>query len=119
MSDRTPEISVEELAVAVQQGKTVVDVREPGEYEAGHVPGAVLIPMGQLPSRVGELEPSDAVYVVCASGNRSASMTDFLTTAGFDAYSVAGGTSGWVRSGREVVTGAAPTLNPDLRGRTP
>jgi rhodanese-related sulfurtransferase len=109
MSDNTPAITVDELAAAVQQGATVVDVREPGEYVDGHVPGAVLMPMGQLPSRVNELDRNDPVYVVCASGNRSASMTDFLTNAGFDAYSVAGGTSGWARSGRDVVTGTSPT----------
>ena len=56
MSDNTSEITVDELAAAVQQGATVVDVREPSEYVRGHVPGAVLMPMGQLPSRVDELD---------------------------------------------------------------
>ncbi len=109
MSDRTPEISLDELTAAVRQGATIVDVREPSEYVGGHVPGAVLMPMSQLPSRVNELDKGAAIYVVCATGNRSASMTDFLTNAGFNAYSVAGGTSGWARSGRDVVTGTAPT----------
>ena len=105
---RTPEINIDQLAGAVTDGAAVIDVREPGEYLAGHVPGAVLIPMGQLPSRTAELDRSAAVYVVCASGNRSAAMTDFLRAAGFDAYSVAGGTSGWSRSGRPVAVGPAP-----------
>lgn len=104
----TPEIAIDQLAVAVSGGATVVDVREPSEYVTGHVPGAVLIPMGQLPGRSAELDRGSPVYVVCASGNRSAAMTDFLRNAGFDAYSVAGGTSGWVRSGRAVVRGSAP-----------
>jgi rhodanese-related sulfurtransferase len=108
MSGSTPEITVDELATALQQGATVVDVRERSEYVDGHVPGAVLIPMGQLPNRVTELEPGSRVYLVCASGNRSAAMTDLLSRRGFDAYSVAGGTSGWARSGRAVVTGTAP-----------
>ena len=108
MSDSTPEITVDELATALAQGAAVVDVRERSEYVDGHVPGAVLMPMGQLPGRVHELDQGSRVYVVCASGNRSAAMTDFLTSAGFDAYSVAGGTSGWARSGRAVVTGPAP-----------
>ena len=88
-------------------GATVVDVREPGEYVAGHVPGATLIPMGQLSSRLGELDKSRPVYLVCASGNRSAAMTDLLRASGYDAYSVAGGTSAWARSGRPVETGAS------------
>jgi rhodanese-related sulfurtransferase len=104
----TPEIDIDRLAEAVRAGAAIVDVREPGEYVAGHVPGAVLIPMGQLPGRVTELDRSAPVYVVCASGNRSATMTGFLRGAGFDAYSVAGGTTGWARSGRPVVGGHAP-----------
>lgn len=104
----TPEIDIDQLAGAVQAGAAIVDVREPGEYVAGHVPGAVLIPMGQLPGRMAELDRNAPVYIVCASGNRSATMTGFLRSAGFDAYSVAGGTSGWARSGRPVVGGYAP-----------
>jgi rhodanese-related sulfurtransferase len=104
----TPEIDIDQLAGAVRGGAAIIDVREPGEYVAGHVPGAVLIPMGQLPRRTAELDRDAPVYVVCASGNRSATMTGFLRSAGFDAYSVAGGTSGWARSGRSVVGGYAP-----------
>ena len=104
----TPEIGIDQLAAAVRDGAAIVDVREPSEYVAGHVPGAVLIPMGQLPGRMAELYHGAPVYVVCASGNRSATMTGFLRNAGFDAYSVAGGTSGWASSGRPVVGGYAP-----------
>lgn len=104
----TPEIGIEHLAAAVRTGATIVDVREPGEYVTGHVPGAVLIPMGQLPGRAAELDRGAPVYVVCASGSRSATMTGLLRRAGFDAYSVAGGTSGWTGSGRPVVRGHAP-----------
>ncbi len=104
----TPEIDVDQLDAAVRTGGAIVDVREPSEYVSGHVPGAVLIPMGQLPGRVEELDRTRPVYVVCASGNRSASMTDFLRAAGFDAYSVAGGTSDWASSGRSVVAGESP-----------
>ena len=106
MSDTTPEIAVDRLAREQAGGATVVDVREPGEYVAGHVPGTTLIPMGQLSSRLAELDRSRPVYLVCASGNRSAAMTDLLRAAGYDAYSVAGGTSAWARSGRPVETGA-------------
>lgn len=102
------EISLEKFASAHADGAAVIDVREPAEYIGGHVPGAVLMPMGQLPSRTGELDRSRPVYVICASGNRSGAMTDYLRQVGFDARSVAGGTSGWVRAGRPVVTGPRP-----------
>jgi rhodanese-related sulfurtransferase len=104
MSDRTPEIDIEAFAAA-RDGGVVVDVREPMEYVAGHVPGALLIPMGQLASRMGELEKDKPVFVICASGNRSLAMTDLLNGNGFDAKSVASGTKGWVRSGRPVEGG--------------
>ena len=103
-----PEIDVDQLSEAVRAGAAIVDVREPSEYVVGHVPGAVLIPMGELPSRLTELDRYAAVYVVCASGNRSRTMTDVLRRAGFEAYSVAGGTGGWIRSRRAVVTGNEP-----------
>jgi len=51
----TPEIDLDRLAGAVRGGATIIDAREPGEYVAGHVPGAMLIPMGQLPGRTAEL----------------------------------------------------------------
>ncbi|MGH3330342.1 MAG: rhodanese-like domain-containing protein, partial [Nocardioidaceae bacterium] len=89
-------------------GAAVVDVREPSEYVAGHVPGARPMPMGQLPSCLHELDKGEPVYVICASGSRSAAMTSFLMQAGYDAYSVADGTGGWVRTGRPVVQGATP-----------
>jgi rhodanese-related sulfurtransferase len=105
MSQNTPEIDIEKLARSGEEGATVIDVREPGEYVAGHIPGATPVPMGHLPSRLGELDRGRPVYVVCASGNRSAAMTDVLVASGFEAYSVAGGTSAWARSGRPVETG--------------
>lgn len=108
MTVLTPEIDVARLTEAVKTAATIVDVREPMEYVVGHVPGAVLIPMGELPGRLAELDKDGPVYVVCATGNRSASMTDFLRRAGYDAYSVAGGTADWSRSGGALVTGYSP-----------
>ena len=105
MSSRTPEIDIDQLE-KIQPGEaTILDVREPREFVAGRVPGAVLVPMSQLGSRLHEVEKDRPVYVICASGNRSAAMTDALIASGYDAYNVAGGTSAWVRSGRPVETG--------------
>jgi rhodanese-related sulfurtransferase len=104
MSRPTPEITLEEFAAAQQDG-TTVDVRERGEYAQGHVPGAVLVPMSQLASRLGELDRSSRIHVICASGNRSKAMTDLLVAQGFDAVSVAGGTQAWIASGRAIGVG--------------
>ncbi len=100
----TPEIDVDQLAVARAVG-VVLDVRERAEFVEGHVPGAVLVPMGQLPAHMGDLERDRNIYVICASGNRSSTMTDLLRDAGFEAVSVAGGTNAWVESGRPVERG--------------
>ena len=61
----------------------IVDVREPAEFEICRIPGAVLIPLGQLPSRVRELDPSQEIVLHCKVGGRSANATAFLKSAGF------------------------------------
>ena len=104
MTRPTPEITLEQFAAAQENG-TTVDVRERGEYAEAHVPGAVLVPMSQLASRLGELDRSTRIHVICASGNRSKAMTDLLVAQGFDAVSVAGGTKAWIASGRAVGVG--------------
>ncbi|NYG55943.1 rhodanese-like domain-containing protein [Nocardioides perillae] len=96
------ETTVDQLVEALHGGATLIDVREPAEYRQGHVPQAANIPMSQLTARLGELDPTQPVYVVCASGNRSSAMTDVLTARGFDAVNVLGGTSAWIRSGRPI-----------------
>jgi rhodanese-related sulfurtransferase len=100
-----PEIDVDELARLQEQGAHVLDVRQPDEYEAGHVPGAQLIPLDQLSERVGEVPAEGPLYVICRSGSRSAVAVQALTGAGYDATNVAGGTLAWVESGRPVVEG--------------
>lgn len=62
---------------------TIVDVREPAEYEFGHIPGAVSIPFGQLKDRMGELDKEDDIFVICRSGNRSDYACKVLDEAGF------------------------------------
>lgn len=97
--------TIAQFAAALADGAAVIDVREPNEYVAGHVPGARLVPLGQLPARLPELHRHEPVFVICASGNRSAMAADHLRRAGFDARSVEGGTSAWTSSGRPVVLG--------------
>jgi len=81
----------------------LVDVREPWEYRKGHVPGALLIPLGELASRLHELDPERPVAVICASGNRSQSAAALVGQKGFKTvYNVLGGTNAWKRSGLEL-----------------
>lgn len=99
------EIDIENLAVALTNGATLIDVRESSEFTGGHAPGAVSIPVGQLAERVTELDRQATVYVICASGNRSGTMTEVLVNAGYDAWSVRGGTTAWAESGRPLEGG--------------
>jgi rhodanese-related sulfurtransferase len=102
------EADLQEFRAALTDGRPVVDVREPDEYRAGHVPGAQLVPLGQLPGRWAEVagrwgERVDGpVYVICASGNRSKVGARILTTLGVDARSVTGGTAAWAAAGGPV-----------------
>ncbi|MBB6627867.1 rhodanese-like domain-containing protein [Nocardioides sp. KIGAM211] len=100
------EIDVDRLAAKLDRGAVLVDVREPAEYAAGHVPGAVSIPMGRLSARMGDLSRLAPVHVICASGNRSRAMCDLLAAGGYDAVDVTGGTRAWIASGRPVEVGA-------------
>ena len=99
------EIGVDELAAAQELGGYVVDVREPDEYAAGHVAGAVLMPLGVVPVRLHELPTDQTIYVLCRSGARSAQAAELMVAQGLDARSVAGGTAGWIDAGRSVETG--------------
>jgi rhodanese-related sulfurtransferase len=101
-----PEIDLQAFAAAHADGAFVLDVREPYEYVNGHVPGAELLPMSHVHARLSDIPKDRAVYVICASGNRSYTAAGWLRNAGVDAYSVAGGTGGWMSQGRPVVRGA-------------
>jgi rhodanese-related sulfurtransferase len=102
-----PQTDLTAFAAAHDDGALVIDVREPSEYVNGHVPGAVLVPLSQLHSRIPGLRTGQRIYVICASGNRSKTAASWLIGAGIDAVSVAGGTGGWASQGRPVVRGEA------------
>ncbi|WP_406089327.1 rhodanese-like domain-containing protein [Streptomyces sp. NBC_01013] len=81
---------------------TVIDVRAPGEYASGHVPGALNIPLDRLSEAVPALKSASArgaLLVVCASGVRSTRACDILSAADIDAATLSGGTSAWEGEG--------------------
>lgn len=103
-----PEIDVTELARLRSAHAPVIDVREPHEYGAAHVPGAVLMPLSTVPDGVARLPGDATVYVICAVGGRSRRAAEFFRTRGIDAVNVAGGTHAWVDAGHPVATGMEP-----------
>jgi rhodanese-related sulfurtransferase len=102
------EVGVAELSSALERGAYLVDVREPYEYDEGHVPGARSMPMNTIPDRYDELPRDRTVYLVCAVGVRSMQVARYLDQLGFDVRNVEGGTSEWIGAGFPVKTGAEP-----------
>ena len=81
----------------------VLDVREPLEWETGFVPGAVRIPLGEVPGRIEELPRTKPITVICEAGLRSASAASILQAAGFpNVAHVPDGTAGYRRTGRAL-----------------
>jgi rhodanese-related sulfurtransferase len=94
-------ISVDELA-ALGPDASIVDVREADEYAEARVPGAKNLPLSALASSLDDVPSPRPVYVMCASGGRSARATAFLAGQGFDAVNVLGGIAEWYRNGHTV-----------------
>src|SRR5205814_1094561 len=94
------EITPEQVKAAREHGEEFVllDCREPWEYTAAKIEGAVNIPMGDIPARVQELDPEEHIVVVCHHGVRSMNVTAWLRQQGFEkAQSLAGGIDAWSR----------------------
>ena len=90
------EIAVSALRPGVDRGEVeIVDVREPWEWEVAHIQGSRHIPLGELPSRLSELDPERPVVTVCHRGARSLMAQQLLQGAGFRAQSLAGGIDAW------------------------
>jgi rhodanese-related sulfurtransferase len=98
------EITAEEASQMVEAGAFLLDVREEDEWEAGHAPVAVHIPMGLVSDRVAEIPVDRPVVCVCRLGGRSGSVATALEEAGFDVHNLNGGMTAWEITGLPVVT---------------
>lgn len=84
-------------------GVFLIDVREPDEYAAGHIPGITLIPMGEVASRLAELPRDKEIIVTCRTGNRSGQVADLLRQQGFtNVHNMSGGIVAWEEAGYPV-----------------
>ncbi|MFB6839010.1 rhodanese-like domain-containing protein [Streptomyces sp. NPDC056361] len=95
-------------AASVPVDALVLDVREDDEWEAGHVEGALHVPMSDFVARFGEVTEAVAergrAYVMCRVGGRSAQVTQYLVQQGIDAVNVDGGMLDWAGAGRPMVS---------------
>jgi rhodanese-related sulfurtransferase len=96
------EISPADAARALEEGAQVIDVREPYERDAGHIPGSRHVELTELAAQAATLDPATAVVTVCRVGSRSHLAAQALRGAGFEAASMAGGMVRWVAEGRPL-----------------
>jgi rhodanese-related sulfurtransferase len=97
-------ITVDEgRAMMANDNVAVIDVRQPNEYEGGHVPGATLIPVASIFARREELPKDRDLIFVCAVGQRSALACEMAAAAGLTRlYNLEGGTEAWLKAGNPV-----------------
>jgi rhodanese-related sulfurtransferase len=100
---RTPAVDARRAAELVQSGAVLLDVRERGEWDAGHAPMARHLPLGRLQAEASRLPNDRTIVVVCRSGNRSAQATKALNAAGWTALNLSGGMHAWQRAGGPIV----------------
>ena len=108
-----PTVTVADLADELPANTTLLDVREDDEWQAGHAPQALHIPLGDLAARLGELPADNPLYVVCRGGGRSSRATAYLNANGWDATNVDGGMRAWQAAGRPM-TGETPGAEPTV-----
>lgn len=96
-----PTIDPDEVAAGTADG-VLLDVREIDEWLAGHMHGAVHIPLMELPQRIDELPRDHTIVCICRSGNRSGQATAFLIDRGVAARNMVGGMKAWAAAGLPV-----------------
>lgn len=97
--------NVAELKQRHEQGEPLqlIDVRSPSEFEAGHLPGAINIPMDQIRARLTDVDIRRPIVLVCQSGRRAAITAEMLKPLGHDVLVLEGGTVAWRQAGHPVV----------------
>jgi rhodanese-related sulfurtransferase len=102
MHQQFPTVDISDIDPA--DGTMILDVREDEEWAAGHIDGAVHIPMNSVPSRAAALPTDRQINVICKMGGRSAQVTAWLRHQGFDAHNVDGGMLAWAVAHRPMVS---------------
>lgn len=101
-----PTVTLDGVPDPLPEGLAVLDVREPVEWQHGHIEGAVHVPLMELPQRLADL-PSAQTLVVCKVGGRSAQAVGYLVQQGYDVVNLDGGMLEWEAAGRPMVSETA------------
>jgi rhodanese-related sulfurtransferase len=92
------QLSATELKNKIQQEEKLflLDVREPHEFKYAHIANSVLIPLNQIPNRLGELDPQQEIIVICHHGIRSQQAANYLVQSGYkNIANLTGGIDAW------------------------
>lgn len=116
-SETTTELTPAEAEDKVAAGAQLIDVRQTYEWDAGHIDGAIHLPLEELPANVAELDRDRELVLQCRSGSRSAFATAALREAGFDAFNLAGGLQAWVADGKAIEPADGTVADPLPDGR--
>ena len=97
--------SLLEMSASITSGSIrLVDVREEHEFNAGHIPGAISVPLSVLVERIEELRGDSPLYLVCQVGGRSMRACEYAQSLGIEATNIGGGTTGWIDAGGDIVS---------------
>ena len=111
MTSGIPTVAIGGVPDPLPSGLSVLDVREPDEWQHGHIEGATHIPLRDVPARLSDV-PAGQTLVVCKVGGRSAQATAYLQQQGHDVVNLDGGMLDWAGAGRPMVseTGRPPQV---------
>ena len=102
----TPQLTAAEAVAMLREGALLLDVREMEEWNAGHAPEAIHLPLGDLAAQIQRVDRSTPIVIICRSGRRSDAAAAALRNAGYDAYNFSGGMHAWQQAGGAVLTPA-------------
>ncbi|WP_329788349.1 rhodanese-like domain-containing protein [Lentzea sp. DG1S-22] len=108
-----PSVEIADVPAQLPEGAVLLDVREQDEWDAGHAPGALHIPMSEIAGRLGDVPNDVQLYVVCRAGGRSARVTQYLNQNGWEAVNVEGGMQHWEAAGRPL-EGGVDGMEPEV-----
>ena len=95
-------VDVDQARELVAQGALLLDVREDAEFDLGHAPGALHVPLAEVPDHLDDLAKDRRIVCVCRSGGRSARAANFLLEQGFDVVNLEGGMTAWAEADGEL-----------------
>ncbi|CAJ1578504.1 rhodanese-like domain-containing protein [[Mycobacterium] wendilense] len=102
--DEVSQVQVSALPTQFGGDAVLLDVREDDEWQQGHAPEALHIPMGDVPARIAEIDSGKELFVICQAGGRSLRVAQYLQANGYQPANVEGGKLAWQQAGRPVVT---------------